>query len=44
VVVNYKGTLTNGNEFDNSYKRGEPASFALNGVIRGWTEDLQLMP
>jgi len=44
VVVNYKGTLTNGNEFDNSYKRGEPASFALNGVIRGWTEGLQLMP
>jgi len=43
VVVNYKGTLTNGNEFDNSYKRGEPASFALNGVIRGWTEGLQLM-
>jgi len=44
VKVNYKGTLTNGNEFDNSYKRGEPASFALNGVIRGWTEGLQLMP
>jgi len=43
VVVNYKGTLTNGNEFDNSYKRGEPASFAVTGVIRGWTEALQLM-
>lgn len=44
VTVNYKGTLINGNEFDNSYKRGQPASFALNGVIRGWTEALQLMP
>ena len=44
VVVNYKGTLTNGNEFDNSYKRGQPASFALTNVIRGWTEGLQLMP
>lgn len=44
VTVNYKGTLINGNEFDNSYKRGQPASFALNGVIRGWTEGLQLMP
>lgn len=43
VTVNYKGTLTNGTEFDNSYKRGQPASFALNGVIRGWTEGLQLM-
>jgi FKBP-type peptidyl-prolyl cis-trans isomerase FklB len=44
VVVNYIGTLTNGEEFDNSYKRGEPASFPLNGVIKGWTEILQLMP
>jgi FKBP-type peptidyl-prolyl cis-trans isomerase len=44
VTVNYKGTLINGNEFDNSYKRGQPISFALNGVIRGWTEGLQLMP
>lgn len=43
VVVNYKGTLIDGNEFDNSYKRGEPISFPLNGVIRGWTEGLQLM-
>lgn len=44
VTVNYKGTLLNGNEFDNSYKRGQPISFALNGVIPGWTEGLQLMP
>jgi FKBP-type peptidyl-prolyl cis-trans isomerase len=43
VVVNYIGTLTNGTEFDNSFKRGQPASFPLNGVIRGWTEILQLM-
>src|SRR5215213_8018710 len=43
VTVNYKGTLINGNEFDNSYKRGQPISFALNGVIKGWTEGLQLM-
>ncbi|HWJ27699.1 MAG TPA: FKBP-type peptidyl-prolyl cis-trans isomerase, partial [Flavisolibacter sp.] len=44
VTVNYVGTLTNGTEFDNSYKRGEPISFPLNGVIPGWTEALQLMP
>jgi FKBP-type peptidyl-prolyl cis-trans isomerase FklB len=44
VTVNYKGTLMNGNEFDNSYKRGQPASFPLSNVIRGWTEGLQLMP
>lgn len=43
VTVNYIGTLTNGTEFDNSYKRGEPISFPLNGVIPGWTEALQLM-
>lgn len=43
VVVNYRGTLTDGSEFDNSFKRGEPATFPLNGVIRGWTEILQLM-
>ena len=43
VVVNYKGTLTNGTEFDNSFKRGQAASFPLNGVIKGWTEILQLM-
>jgi FKBP-type peptidyl-prolyl cis-trans isomerase len=44
VVCNYKGTLINGKEFDSSYKRGEPATFPVNGVIKGWTEALQLMP
>jgi FKBP-type peptidyl-prolyl cis-trans isomerase FklB len=44
VSVNYMGTLINGTEFDNSYKRGQPATFPLTGVIRGWTEILQLMP
>jgi FKBP-type peptidyl-prolyl cis-trans isomerase FklB len=44
VEVNYLGTLINGTEFDNSYKRGSSISFPLNGVIRGWTEALQLMP
>ena len=44
VTVNYRGTLVNGTEFDSSYKRGEPASFPVNGVIKGWTEALQLMP
>ncbi len=43
VVVNYKGTLVDGTEFDSSYKRGEPASFPVNRVIPGWTEALQLM-
>ncbi len=43
VEVNYAGTLLNGTEFDNSYKRGQPIEFALNGVIKGWTEGLQLM-
>lgn len=43
VRVNYAGTLLNGTEFDNSYKRGEPIEFALNRVISGWTEGLQLM-
>jgi FKBP-type peptidyl-prolyl cis-trans isomerase FklB len=43
VTVNYRGTQTNGNEFDSSYKRGKPASFQLNGVIKGWTEGLQLI-
>ncbi len=41
VSVHYKGWLDNGNEFDGSYKRGEPTEFALNGVIKGWTEGLQ---
>jgi FKBP-type peptidyl-prolyl cis-trans isomerase FklB len=44
VVCNYRGTLINGSEFDSSYKRGEPATFPVSGVIRGWTEALQLMP
>ncbi len=44
VVCNYRGTLISGGEFDSSYKRGQPASFPVNGVIKGWTEALQLMP
>ncbi len=44
VVCNYRGTLISGTEFDSSYKRGQPASFPVNGVIKGWTEALQLMP
>jgi FKBP-type peptidyl-prolyl cis-trans isomerase FklB len=44
VVCNYKGTLVDGKEFDSSYKRGEPATFPVSGVIKGWTEALQLMP
>ncbi len=44
VSANYIGTLINGNEFDNSYKRGEPLTIPVSGVIRGWTEALQLMP
>lgn len=44
VTVNYRGTLIDGKEFDSSYKRGEPASFPVGGVIKGWTEALQLMP
>jgi len=43
VSVHYRGKLTNGLEFDSSYKRNHPASFPVNGVIRGWTEALQLM-
>ncbi|HEU5402360.1 MAG TPA: FKBP-type peptidyl-prolyl cis-trans isomerase [Terriglobales bacterium] len=44
VVCNYRGTLIDGKEFDSSYKRGEPATFPVSGVIKGWTEALQLMP
>lgn len=44
VAVHYIGKLVDGTEFDNSYKRGQPASFQVNGVVRGWTEALQLMP
>ena len=44
MTCNYKGTLLNGKEFDSSYKRGQPASFPVSGVIKGWTEALQLMP
>jgi FKBP-type peptidyl-prolyl cis-trans isomerase FklB len=44
VVCNYRGTLLDGTEFDSSYKRGQPASFLVSGVIKGWTEAVQLMP
>ena len=43
VKCHYEGTLTNGTVFDSSYRRGEPATFPLNGVIAGWTEGVQLM-
>jgi FKBP-type peptidyl-prolyl cis-trans isomerase FklB len=43
VSVNYRGTLINGTEFDSSYKRGQPATFPVTGVIKGWTEALQMM-
>lgn len=43
VTVNYSGTLTNGKKFDSSYDRGQPATFPLNGVIKGWQEILPMM-
>jgi FKBP-type peptidyl-prolyl cis-trans isomerase len=43
VLAHYRGTLDNGNEFDSSYKRGEPTSFPVNRVIEGWIEGLQLI-
>jgi FKBP-type peptidyl-prolyl cis-trans isomerase FklB len=44
VRTHYHGTLIDGNVFDSSYNRGEPAEFPVNGVIKGWTEALQMMP
>ena len=44
VMVNYRGTLLDSKEFDSSYKRGQPAAIPVSGVIKGWTEALQLMP
>ncbi len=44
VKVNYRGTLIDGTEFDNSYKRAQPLTFELGKVIKGWTEGVQLMP
>jgi len=44
VTVNYRGTLIDGTEFDNSFSRGEPLVIQLNRVIPGWTEGVQLMP
>ena len=43
VTVHYRGTLLNGTEFDSSYKRGQPATFEVTGVIKGWTEALKMM-
>jgi FKBP-type peptidyl-prolyl cis-trans isomerase len=44
VICNYRGTLLDNTEFDSSYKSGQPATFPVSGVIKGWTEALQLMP
>ena len=44
VTLNYRGTLSDGTQFDSSYDRGEPATFSLNGVIPGFAEGIQLMP
>jgi FKBP-type peptidyl-prolyl cis-trans isomerase FklB len=44
ILCNYRGTLLDGKEFDSSYKRGQPTSIPVGGVIKGWTEALQLMP
>ena len=44
VVINYLGTLINGQEFDNSYKRGQPLTYPVGRFIRGWTEALEMMP
>jgi FKBP-type peptidyl-prolyl cis-trans isomerase FklB len=44
VTVNYRGTLIDGTEFDSSIKRGQPATFPVHGVIKGWVEAIQLMP
>lgn len=44
VMCNYKGTFLDNTEFDSSYKRGKPATFPVTGIIKGWTEALQLMP
>lgn len=44
VKVHYRGQLIDGKEFDSSYKRGQPAQFPVNGVIKGWQEALRLMP
>jgi len=43
VTVHYRGTLVDGTEFDSSFKRGQPATFPVSGVIPGWTEALQMM-